>query len=186
VVVPNYGAGVVTDPKVLPLVISGTSQFYDFNGAAVALYSGVPPDHNASVAITSTSTVNLLTVNGSGFIYDIITPNGDAGSSSLATVTINIDGVISTITTTAGMSATQRLLIGPMIEINPTAPRILAKIGKIAQSSGCVIPTIGQVASLSQARVRFNYFCSVDIKMSVVPVLTGSFGNNAMGRFTND
>ena len=97
VVVPNYGAGVVTDPLMLPVTICGAIYY---NQTGVLVSTTIPPDHNSAV-VSGTTKVNLCTVNGSGFLYNIITPTGDAGTTSIATVIITINGIPYTIATTA-------------------------------------------------------------------------------------
>jgi hypothetical protein len=185
VVVPHYGAGVVTNPKMLPAVIAASHQFINSSATPVLLQNGVPPDHG-SLAITGTTEVNLFSVSGSGFLYDIITPNGDPLVAPNATVTIVVDGVPTVINTTGGIGAGFRLLVGATADINGANPRVLSFIGKHPQSFYVQVPTVYEVDSKAMPRLRFERSLSVNMRMSATPQALGTDGNKAMWRYRLD
>ena len=187
VVTPHYGAGVVTNPYMLPVVISTNHLFVNSGGTAVALHNGVPPDHNGSLAITGTTEVTLFSVTGSGFLYDIITPNGLSGSPhSAAIITITVDGVATVISTTAVLTNSDRLFIGAMIDTNGTNARILGLEGKHPKSTSIQVPAIIEVDSKCMARLRFERSLTVSIRMTAIPAVIGTDGNKAMWRYRFD
>ena len=183
VVTPHYGAGIVTNPKMLPAVIAANHGFINSGGSAIALQNGVPPDHNGSLAITGTTEVNLFSVTGSGFLYDVISPNGDNLVPPNATVTIIVDGVPHVINTTGGIGAGYRFLIGTMTGANA---QILSLIGKHPQISSVQVPPFVEVDSKAMPRLRFEWSLVVNMRMSATPQVVGSFGNHAMWRYRLD
>jgi hypothetical protein len=180
---PTYGAGVITNPKFLPMIMT-TEIYYNNNssGAQTNINTTVPPDH-VNALVNSTNMVNIATVSGSGFLHDIITPNSDAGGSAVATVIIVVDGVSYMIDTESALPTGNRLYIGAASDYD-TFGRITAKVGKYGRAFDLKIPPISEIGGKALARLWFEYSLSVSVRMSAVPQLSGSFGQHAMLRFS--
>lgn len=183
---PSYGAGVITDPRMLPQSVVNTIYYINSGNAQVALTAGIPPDHDG-VAVTSTNVINILTVTGSGFLYDVISPNSDAGGTAIASVIITVDGVPYTISTSAALAAGTRFVLGPLLDrLTVSNPLILAKSGRHSVVNVAHVDTVNNISSNSCPRLRYERSLSVGIIMSAVPQVNGSYGNYASARYVRD
>lgn len=203
---PQLGAGIVTNPLHLPIAaVNETTTYFKQSSTAIqTTLSLATPNGFVSALINSTSSVNLLSLNGSGFLTHVFSPVGDAGSASIATITMTVDGVVYRFSNTAGLSAYLRLMIGATAQGKPitvstasTADQLngiggyndaghTAKTGKHVNAYYNTIPTPHQIASYSMPRLRFEKSLSVDIQMSVTPATTVANSQYAVAGYTLD
>jgi hypothetical protein len=182
----NYGAGVVTNPRMLPAFVAGRQIFFnDQSGTSVHTETSLPADFDTA-AIISTGGANLLTVTGTGgFLHNVISPCGDVAGTAIPTITIVIDGAPYTFATTAALNNNLRFCLGSMA--NTTAPKLGAKLGKHAQdASSLSLDSLINAMSRGAPRLRFNRSLEVYVQMSAIPATTSTYSNRAMVRWTSD
>lgn len=200
--VKNLGAGVVTDPRLMPvgLVIDLASYLYYKNAynSSNHLSAATPPDFNATT-ITGTASKNIVSLSGSGTVTHIISHNFANNANVDLTVTINVDGI--TYILTAVVPQSYRWILGVISNIGAVPENAstatfnsnLAKglfnfgsaidTGHVAKSGKSLvhnsnyystIPSISQVCAAGLPRLRFEKNFSVDIALSAFTTSTGA------------
>ena len=182
---PIYGAGIVTDPRMMPISVVRTEiLFKSAYNASASLWTAAPADLTR-LQVTSDAKANIVAVTGSGFVTHIITP-GYSSSGATPIFNINVDGNIYIIKTSTGIGV-GRLVIGSILygtgETATTATfnsslskgigtyhdsGHIAKTGKNAVFSdnatpGSVLPSIAGSLNYGLPKLRFEKYLSIDI-----------------------
>ena len=170
---PVYGAGIVTDPRLMPRCVASNIGFKN-NGSVVGLgTNSFPIDWVYSSFQNSMAAITIANLTGSGVVTHIKTSLPNTGQT--ITVWITIDDKQYTFVTPAGQSALfGSTLFQGSVESNNTATfgsNLLPKIGgpndygHVVLNQGwlqhpntgyAVLPTILQIIELGLPRLRFE------------------------------
>jgi len=180
---PNYGAASVFGREATPNSLNLESTFTTYLATQGAIANIIAAD----------TYVTIASLSGGGFLFGVISPCCDAGSTNFATFRITVDGIVYTITSpstiTGGViTSANRFMIGSFAEgqTQKTATTEVVSIGvgnfgnysNYSASGGIVrVPTSGvimlhneQILKYKFPLVRFESSLLVEVKFSAYVV----------------
>lgn len=184
----QYGAGILTDPRMMPMVYGEEASYKTAHNTSTRVYLAVPSDFVSYNASGSTTRHTVLNVDGSGVLTHII-PSASNINSNNITIYLTVDKEQYTIAITA---SNKPFYYGVIIEAEANTDSGTATINqklfgfgtfrdcghlsklngycKMASTSSCIyLPSVAQVIAWGLPRLRFESRLKIEMINSVAP-----------------
>lgn len=184
-----YGAGIVTDPRHMPICLTPATGVYFKTAYTASTYinaagTGAPGEF-VTATNSSDALINICNVSGSGFLSHLISCVGNVSNNRQLDIFVTVDGNTQ-IFYVPNHNAANALVLGTLLEVgNNNAQNAVASsyatiwtpsIGNIGdgghyantgvyayRNSNALLPTAHQCAANSLPRLRFEKSLKIDI-----------------------